>query len=464
MLGSSLLTSEATTPLKSGIQTLKENLSPKSPSEMFGLTPGRNQAGSPASPVPQTGASFLSSVDYALNAPTLPQKCSELTYLLNNCPQKDLPTAFHRIVDKTFGLTFGGRGFGINSILKTTQPREFFALTDFLGSNGPVLRSSFKLLSDPYLRFDFPISLLSTSTKQQIESGTASQFIMSKLSAQNSVLLLNSYEFYMFTFIAYIVQPYTADNKFVPGDSLYPNILEDYFSYFLPCDGSAPPPLPFHLSMSSPTHIPEINTPAPSPSRKSLLRQGPLLSTPARSIPTSPTISSMTGHEVWRSETLINICSELLLSPFSQPSKSKSESPSLNQKTNDLVIAVGDTLRIVRMMIKHLHFFANSGGPLDLTPLDQLKRCVIPNIKKKVYVLFKFIFSHWPHDTSFRLVLETWLSYIQVILSTFLGFSLFMFFFFMKDSQSLFNIFITSFCHLSFFRFKKIPLNMKEMN
>jgi hypothetical protein len=124
-----------------------------------------------------------------------------------------------------------------------------------------------------------------------------------------------------------------------------------------------------------------------------LLRQGPLLTTPARSIPTSPTLVSMSGLEVWRSETLINVCSELLLSPFSLPSKSKNESPTLNQKTNDLVIAVGDTLRIVRMMIKHLHFFANSGGPLDITPLDQLKRCVIPNIKKKVYVLFKFIFT-----------------------------------------------------------------------
>jgi hypothetical protein len=31
------------------------------------------------------------------------------------------------------------------------------------------------------------------------------------------------------------------------------------------------------------------------------------------------------------------------------------------------------TLKIVRILIKHLHFFSNSGGPSDITPLDQLK-------------------------------------------------------------------------------------------
>jgi len=74
---------------------------------------------------------------------------------------------------------------------------------------------------------------------------------------------------------------------------------------------------------------------------------------------------------------------------------------------------VQDTLKIIRMLIKHLHYFANSGGPADITPLDRLKRTVLPMTRSRLYTLFRHIFSHWPHDSSFRLVLETWLSFIQ---------------------------------------------------
>ena len=92
---------------------------------------------------------------------------------------------------------------------------------------------------------------------------------------------------------------------------------------------------------------------------------------------------------------------------------SSSSSSPTSATSSELPIPVSDTLKIVRMLIKHLHYFSNSGGPSDVTPLDQLKRATLPGVKQQMYSLFKYIFGHWPHDTSFRLVLETWLSFIQ---------------------------------------------------
>ena len=65
------------------------------------------------------------------------------------------------------------------------------------------------------------------------------------------MLSLNSFEYYMFTLSVYIVQPYTLDKRLVAGESLYPYILEDYLSYYLPCDGTTHPALPFQLSLPS---------------------------------------------------------------------------------------------------------------------------------------------------------------------------------------------------------------------
>merc|ERR1719318_2456497 len=114
------------------------------------------------------------------------------------------------------------------------------------------------------------------------------------------------------------------------------------------------------------------------------------------------------GDQTWRSETILSIFSSVWLTQFSATSSSPTSATS-----SELPIPVSDTLKIVRMLIKHLHYFSNSGGPSDITPLDQLKRATLPGVKQQMYSLFKYIFGHWPHDTSFRLVLETWLSFIQ---------------------------------------------------
>ena len=104
----------------------------------------------------------------------------------------------------------------------------------------------------------------------------------------------------------------------------------------------------------------------------------------------------------------MSIFSSVWLTQFSATSSSPTSATS-----SELPIPVSDTLKIVRMLIKHLHYFSNSGGPSDITPLDQLRRAALPRVKQQMYSLFRYSFGHWPHDTSFHLMLETWLSFIQ---------------------------------------------------
>jgi len=371
----------------------------------------------------QGGASWTTRADIALNAPTIWQKCEDLAIIMESCPLKELSVIWHTVVERLF-MVGGGRGWGIGQIQRSLAPRDYTAISSFLSATGPLLSAANKLLSDPYIRFEWPVSRLSPSIMSQVStcSATLSSFISARLSHNMQHLSLNSFEFYMFTFSYYIVQPYSPDNKLLAGESAYPFILENYLSYYLPCDGTTPPSLPYQHHSGSPTLAqpqlsPDQGKTSTTPSRKSLLRHpassvtSPVssLSSARSALPSSVGSSTGASDQVWRSETLLSIFSTVWLTQFS----ARPSSPGTGLSSSDLTIPVSDTLKIVRMLIKHLHYFSNSGGHHDVTPLDQLKRATLPGIKTQMYSMFKYIFTHWPHDTSFRIVLETWLSFIQ---------------------------------------------------
>jgi len=371
----------------------------------------------------QGGASWTTRAEIALNAPTIWQKCEDLAIIMESCPLKELSVIWHNVVERLF-MVGGGRGWGVGQIQRSLAPRDYSAISSFLSANGPLLSAANKLLADPYIRFEWPVSRLSPSIMSQVStcSATLPSFISARLSHNMQHLSLNSFEFYMFTFSYYIVQPYSPDNKLLAGESAYPFILENYLSYYLPCDGTTPPSLPYQHHSGSPTLAqpqlsPDQGKTSTTPSRKSLLRHpassvtSPVstLSSARSSMPSSVGSSSGATDQVWRSETLLSIFSTVWLTQFS----ARPSSPGTGLSSSDLTIPVSDTLKIVRMLIKHLHYFSNSGGHHDVTPLDQLKRATLPGIKTQMYSMFKYIFTHWPHDTSFRIVLETWLSFIQ---------------------------------------------------
>lgn len=78
---------------------------------------------------------------------------------------------------------------------------------------------------------------------------------------------------------------------------------------------------------------------------------------------------------------------------------------------------------VVRLLLKHLHAFANSLKPDQASPsahshatspLEEFKRAAVPRfVQQKLYVFLQHCFGHWPLDASFRAVLEMWLSYLQ---------------------------------------------------
>uniref|UniRef100_A0A8C0XDU1 Sphingomyelin phosphodiesterase 4 n=1 Tax=Castor canadensis TaxID=51338 RepID=A0A8C0XDU1_CASCN len=78
---------------------------------------------------------------------------------------------------------------------------------------------------------------------------------------------------------------------------------------------------------------------------------------------------------------------------------------------------------VVRLLLKHLHAFANSLKPEQTSPsahshatspLEEFKRAAVPRfVQQKLYVFLQHCFGHWPLDASFRAVLEMWLSYLQ---------------------------------------------------
>lgn len=69
-------------------------------------------------------------------------------------------------------------------------------------------------------------------------------------------------------------------------------------------------------------------------------------------------------------------------------------------------------IRVVRILIKQLHAFGNSAD-LDNTSMGSLRKLAQPMMNAQVYTFLKHLIARWPLDSSFSVVLELWLSYIQ---------------------------------------------------
>uniref|UniRef100_A0A5F9C2U2 Sphingomyelin phosphodiesterase 4 n=1 Tax=Oryctolagus cuniculus TaxID=9986 RepID=A0A5F9C2U2_RABIT len=229
-------------------------------------------------------------------------------------------------------------------------------------------------------------------------------------------LALNPFEYYIFFFALSLItqKPLPVSLHIRTSDCAYFILVDRYLSWFLPTEGSVPPPLSSSPGGASPSPAPR--TPAmPFASyglhHTSLLKRHISHQTSVNADPAS--------HEIWRSETLLQVFVEMWLHHYSLEMYQKLQSPHAKES----FAPTEEHVLVVRLLLKHLHAFAGSLRPEQASPaghshapspLEEFKRAAVPRfVQQKLYLFLQHCFGHWPLDASFRAVLEMWLSYLQ---------------------------------------------------
>ncbi|XP_038059464.1 sphingomyelin phosphodiesterase 4-like isoform X2 [Patiria miniata] len=374
----------------------------------------------------------------ACNKP-MRQRCEEIASFIHRSSSKELHSVYPQLLDNIFGYN-QNPGWGLHVVTQQTSRDDYRVLQEFMSPRGPLMLMVYKLQADGVLRYEFPVSSLPAPTRDAILEGAMPGLYAHKLSYQTqgrlpSTISLNAFEYFMYSFAYLIVFRHKQQSlqQWTDADDwLYPSLLNDYLHHFLPIDGSSVPPAPFTSGTQTPTpgqgHSPPYRYSGGS-QHNQLFRNDvasgmahhqhphqhhqPLFNL-AQSAP-----MDYSNQETWRSETFLQALGEFWLSQNALQPKEQG----FRQHVRENYIPSSDHVRVVRILVKHLHFFVNSARPpLAITAyqqpeqgqLEDFKRYVIPQfIQKKLYVFLRHGFDNWPLDSTFRQILEVWLSYIQ---------------------------------------------------
>ncbi|XP_004481033.1 sphingomyelin phosphodiesterase 4 isoform X2 [Dasypus novemcinctus] len=351
------------------------------------------------------------------------QRCQDLVKVIEDFPAKELHTIFPWLVESIFGSLDGVLiGWNLRCLQGRVSPVEFSIAMEFLDPGGPMMKLVYKLQAEDY-KFDFPVSYLPGPVKASIQERVLpdSPLYHNKLQFPPTGgvglnLALNPFEYYIFFFALSLItqKPLPGSLHIRTSDCAYFILVDRYLSWFLPTEGSVLPPLP--SSPGGPSPSPAPRTPAvPFASyglhHTSLLKRHIAHQTPVNADPAS--------HEIWRSETLLQVFVEMWLHHYSLEMYQKLQSPHAKESFTP----TEEHVLVVRLLLKHLHAFANSLKPEQAppsahshatSPLEEFKRAAIPRfVQQKLYLFLQHCFGHWPLDASFRAVLEMWLSYLQ---------------------------------------------------
>ena len=321
-------------------------------------------------------------------------------------------------------------------------------------------------LVDSYPLFEYPVTQLPVYTQNQGSNGN---------------IFLPAFEFYFYHFFNL---PLRRQNLFQGSsqtnatDSLYPILVEDYLTTYLPAEanyqrklyaqGQANPGT-FHQQIQNIQQLQNIkpmnNVETMQNNNSQLLGRSTLLrkdfsiasnqaqhnqdiSTIGASLSPTPGVGQLNSplnknrvsngvtSETWRSETFAKILIAFWLESYTNRSPEVNLNAASSSPTSySTPLPSQELLRCIRMFIKHAHYFSNScreGGPfipnsLRFTPgaadLFSINGGIGGSTEnnalhsgsnnKTLFAFLSLCIDHWPLDASFRLVLETWLSYIQ---------------------------------------------------
>ncbi|XP_012589709.1 PREDICTED: sphingomyelin phosphodiesterase 4 isoform X3 [Condylura cristata] len=358
----------------------------------------------------------------SINKP-FPQRCQDLVKVIEDFPAKELHSIFPWLVESIFGSLDGILlGWNLRCLQGRVSPVEYSIAMEFLDPGGPMMKLVYKLQAEDY-KFDFPVSYLPGPVKASIQERVLPDSPLYHNKVQFPAtgglglhLALNPFEYYMFFFALSLItqKPLPGALHVRTSDCAYFILVDRYLSWFLPTEGSVLPPLSSSPGGHSPSPAPR--TPAmPFASyglhHTSLLKRHISHQTSVNADPAS--------HEIWRSETLLQVFVEMWLHHYSLEMYQKMQSPHAKESFTP----TEEHVLVVRLLLKHLHAFANSLKPEQVSPsahshatspLEEFKRAAVPRfVQQKLYLFLQHCFGHWPLDASFRAVLEMWLSYLQ---------------------------------------------------
>ncbi|XP_053069927.1 sphingomyelin phosphodiesterase 4 isoform X5 [Acinonyx jubatus] len=351
------------------------------------------------------------------------QRCQDLVKVIEDFPAKELHAIFPWLVESIFGSLDGVLvGWNLRCLQGRVSPVEYSIAMEFLDPGGPMMKLVYKLQAEDY-KFDFPVSYLPGPVKASIQERVLPDSPLYHNKVQfpptgglGLNLALNPFEYYMFFFALSLLtqKPLPGTLHIRTSDCAYFILVDRYLSWFLPTEGSVLPAL--SSSPGGPNPSPAPRTPTmPFASyglhHTSLLKRHISHQTSVNADPAS--------HEIWRSETLLQVFVEMWLHHYSLEMYQKMQSPHAKESFTP----TEEHVLVVRLLLKHLHAFSNSLKPEQVSPsthshatspLEEFKRAAVPRfVQQKLYLFLQHCFGHWPLDASFRAVLEMWLSYLQ---------------------------------------------------